>query len=92
MNKPKGLVISLELYDLMSDLICDDTKEEKDRRIGAILKAVVDYFVKGKEPIFKYDADLKFFNHLVNYAIEKEDAWYRRHKNFIENNPKKKQQ
>ena len=88
--KPKGVLISLELYDLMSDLIYDNTDVKKDRRIGAILKAVVDYFVKGEEPTFKYDTDLKFFDRLVDYAEEKEAAWYRRPKNFFENNPRKK--
>lgn len=80
--------ISGETYKLLCELYEGEGKEEA---IKNILKAVCDYFFKDEPQDLNSREDFVFYNRFLDFAVEKEKAWYRRHKNFLEDNPKKKQ-
>ena len=78
--------ISRDYYFLMRDMLGTDG-------VQRVLMAVCDdFFGIGGEPEFEFEnkSEDTFYEHFLDWANEKKNAWYRGKKNFIENNPRKK--
>lgn len=76
--------ISKDYYVLMKQML-------KPREIERVLMAVCDDFF-GMEEVSDLDTETEwtFYNRLFDWAEEKHTAWCNQHRNFQENNPKKK--
>lgn len=79
--------ISKDYYLLMRDMLGTDGVQR------VLLAVCDDFFNIDGDPEFDFESKSEdaFYEHLLGYAKEKGNAWYNRHKNFYERNPKKKQ-
>lgn len=79
--------ISREQYKAMKKFL---SKEE----IGTVLMEACEYFFSDTDyqPELKTRTEFAYFDLLMDFADEKYKAWRNSRLNFIENNPRKKQQ
>jgi hypothetical protein len=76
--------VSKDLYLLVKDML-------EPEQLQRVLVALCDDFFSLEEDIeLKTKAEYQCYKRLFDYAEEKHCAWYNRHRNFIDNNPKKK--
>jgi hypothetical protein len=76
--------ISREQFLTMVELLEPD-------QVGRVLTSVCDAFFNDSEYLVESRQESVFCEKMLDFADDKYEKWYSKHKNFIESNPKKSQ-